>query len=93
MTDQNKADMEQLIADAEKVPLKIKQKPVNMVAGEGTIALYSNMAAIVTTPFDLQLVFGEITEVGEEKAEARALVRVIMAPEHARCYLVRSLPR
>ena len=44
---------------------------------------YSNIALVIGSPFDIQVVFAEIAKVTEEELVANARVRVIMSPEQA----------
>jgi hypothetical protein len=59
------------------------RKPVLMSGGLEVPTFYANAGAIVVTPFDMQIVFGELQEVTEKAAQARAIARIIMSPEHA----------
>lgn len=46
--------------------------------------VYANVGTVLSTPFDLQLVFGELREVTPDGiALAQAAVRVVMTPEVA----------
>ena len=59
------------------------RKPVTMSGGLEVPTFYANAGAIIVTPFDMQIIFGELQEVTEDAAKARAIARIIMSPEHA----------
>lgn len=46
-------------------------------------AVYANMMGIGMTPFDINVIFGEVLESDEETLTGRPLVKVLLAPEQA----------
>jgi hypothetical protein len=46
-------------------------------------AIYANMMGIGMTPFDINLIFGEVLESDEKSLTGRPLVKVLLAPEQA----------
>ncbi len=49
--------------------------------------VYANVGTVLSTPFDIQLVFGELREVTPEGAIAKANIRVVVTPELAEIVL------
>ena len=57
--------------------------PMRIIGGAACPAFYANVGAVISTPFDLQIVFAELLKSDDEGSSARAVARVTMAPEHA----------
>jgi hypothetical protein len=61
--------------------------PLQLLGGEQCPAVYSNVVAVLSTQFDLQIIFGEAAQVTNEAVIGKALVRVVVTPEHAQFLL------
>ncbi len=72
------------------MPSEDHKIPLQLLGGEHCPAVYSNVVAVISTQFDLQLIFGEAAQVTDQAVIGKALVRVIMTPEHAQ-FLLRLL--
>ena len=46
-------------------------------------AIYSNMMGIGMTPFDINIIFGEMAESDENTITGRPLIKLLLAPEQA----------
>jgi hypothetical protein len=46
-------------------------------------AVYANMMGIGMTPFDVNIIFGEVLESDEKSLTGRPLVKVLISPEQA----------
>jgi hypothetical protein len=49
--------------------------------------VYANVGTVLSTPFDIQFVFGELREVTPDGAVAKAEIRVVVTPELAEIVL------
>jgi hypothetical protein len=62
---------------------KLQVRPLVVKGGMDCPKFYANVASVLSTPFDVQIIFGEVAEVTEERAVGKAEVRIVMSPEHA----------
>ena len=59
-----------------------ESKRLRMTGAETAPVFYANVGSVLSTPFDIQLLFGEVIEAAGGGAEGRITVRIIMTPEH-----------
>jgi hypothetical protein len=71
-------EKEQQIPEPQKEPGRLK-----MIGGAECPVFYVNVGAAISTPFDIQLLLGEIVEADEGHVTGQSRVRIVMAPEHA----------
>ena len=58
-------------------------RTVNLDYAANPPVFYANFSHVHMTPFDCQLVFGDITEANQAGINAKVTVRIAMSPEHA----------
>lgn len=56
--------------------------PLSLVGGENCPVFYTNVGSVQSTPFDIQIIFGEVTQLAEQVLGV-ARARIVMSPEYA----------
>jgi hypothetical protein len=80
MSDENSEETQQSQKTGEFRTVAIK--------GTGQAAtVYSNVTSVISTPFDIQFIFGELVEITDDHVTGVARARIIMSPEHAQIFL------
>ena len=60
-----------------------KSRPLEFEKAEDFIRVYANHAVVLTTPYDFQIVFGEILEATESRMRVMNHAHITMTAEHA----------
>lgn len=56
---------------------------LKMIGAADCPVFYVNVGAALSTPFDIQLLLGDIVEADEGHVTGKSRLRIVMAPEHA----------
>ena len=62
---------------------EIHATKIKLEGSRNCFKAYANYGSVMATPFDIQLIFADIAELGPGEVVATAQARIIMAPEHA----------
>jgi hypothetical protein len=57
--------------------------PIKMTGGADCPVFYANVGTVMSTPFDIQLLFGDLVQADSKELLAKATARIVMTPEHA----------
>jgi len=75
------------LSDSEQPVLQTPERKLESRQSETFVSLYSNHVAVRTTPWDLQLTFGEIKSVEEQRLEVEYQLAVNLSPQTAKSLL------
>ena len=69
---------------SESIPEETKKRPMNFENAPDFLRRYINQTVVLISPFDIQMVVGEIIQATEEKMQILAHAHLTMSPEHAK---------
>jgi Protein of unknown function (DUF3467) len=66
------------------IPEESKKRPLHFSQALDFVRAYANQTVMLVSPWDIQLVFGEIIQATEEKMDVASHAHITITPEHAK---------